>query len=440
MRSARAAIAIRYMAIVIPLMCAFAAGLDVWLQGELEEELEMDLGREADLVLARAQKAVSCAPSREAAVATIASQLVFIEHPLTVTDERGLLARSPRADEATEKAFTSGGHGLHVTRKGGTLTVDVATSLAEVDETIGEYRIGSALALVLMLVLAGGGGYILAKAALRPVDEIAQAAARIDARSLDARVPSRPIDDELGRLVVTLNRMLGRIEQGVQTARRFTQDASHELKTPVAAIKGTVEVALRAPRKPDEDEHAFHAIARECERLERVVRDLLTIARADAGALVEKREPFDLRVLLDETAEVGEILAHERHSRLHASRGEEELPVEGDLARLRQVALNLVDNAIRYGREQGNVWISSSRDRETVLLVVEDDGGGVPEADRPRVFERFFRSRRDVPGVGLGLAIARAIVEEHGGTIVCEERTGGGARFVVRLPRRRSGP
>ncbi len=426
-RSARGAIAVRYLAIVIPLLVAFAFALEVWLRFELKEELRTELAREAELVHRHARATVAATPDRAAACAAIASQLVFIEHAVKVSDERGLLARSTLDPPAEADQVRS-----PLARDG--ITVEVAAPLAEVEETVKEYRIAAAVALLLTFVLAGGGGYLLAASALRPVDEIAAAAARIDASSLDDRLPARPVKDELGRLVETLNRMLARIEAGVQAARRFTQDASHELKTPLAAIKGTVDVALRARRSPEEYEKDLQAIGREVERLEAIVRDLLTIARADAAALVEKRERVDLRALLDEVAEVGEILAQERGTTLHRPGAGAALPVEGDLARLRQVLLNLVDNALRYGKPGGNVWLTLAAEGGHALIGVEDDGPGIPAAEREKVFERFHRLRRDVPGVGLGLAIARAIAEGHRGTLVALERPGGGARLLLRLP------
>jgi signal transduction histidine kinase len=443
--SARAAITLRYLAIVVPLLVVFTVTLDLWLGGELREGLQAEIGREADLVTDRAKRELARAPDRDALVARITSALEFVEHPTRVRDARGLVGCSPRSAEAIEAVLDEPGA---VTRRADVeaadyellerqvepLTIEVAASRAEMRETLGEFQLAALGALLATIVLAGGGGYLLAASALRPVDEIARTAARIDARSLDARLPARAVKDELGRLVDTLNRMLERIEQGVQAARRFTQDASHELKTPIAAIKGTTDVALIGSRVAGDDERAFQAIAREGERLERIVRDLLTIARADAGALVEQRERLDLRVVLDEVAEVGEILAQEHGASLHGARGDEAVFIVGDLARLRQVGLNLVDNAIRYGKKGGNVWIATARAGSSAVLTVDDDGAGIPEGERERVFARFHRGRRDVPGVGLGLAIARAIVEGHRGTLVAGASPRGGARFTATLP------
>jgi len=460
-RPARIDITIRYVAILVPLLLVFAVALEVWFRGELEEALQEGLAREADLVLTVAHNEAERplgpppgAPRVEgtAPVSTdrvvdrtilarrLTRELAVIGHATRVTDAQGLLARTPATDKlkVADEVLDEKREGLRVKRTGpsklGDLTVEIASDSEETQETIGEFRLSVVGALVITLLLAGGGGYYLAAQALRPVDEIARTAARIDAGSLGVRVPARPVDDELGRLVGTLNGMLERIEQGVGAVRRFTQDASHELKTPLAAIRGTVDVALLAPRVAADDEKALHAIARECERLERIVKDLLTIARADAGGVVERKEPLDVRAVAAEVAEVGEILAQERGARLVADVAGPPLQIVGDLARLRQVGLNLVDNAIRYGKAGGQVWLRVASDGERALVIVEDDGPGIPAAERERVFERFHRGRRDVPGVGLGLAIARAIVREHGGTIVAGERAGGGARFEVSLP------
>jgi two-component system OmpR family sensor kinase len=448
MISARGAITLRYLAIVLPLILAFALALDVWLGNEIREELRTELEHESGIVLDRTQRELE-GKDRKAAMAKIGFAIGFLEHPMRVRDGEGVLARTPPSngasealaetvlDEATPAAREAAARRSDVelvVKSGPAVTVEAAISRAEVRETMEEFRLAALGAFLATFLLAGGGGYLLAASALRPVDAIARAAARIDARSLDARLPGRPVNDELGRLVETLNRMLARIDDGVSAARRFTQDASHELKTPLAAIKGTVDVSLLAPRRAEEDERAFQAIAREAERLERVVRDLLTIAHADAGSLVEQRERLDARTVLDEVAEVGAVLAQERGAHLHAARGEEPLPVTGDLARLRQVGLNLVDNAIRYGRKGGNVWVTASRSGDAAVLTVDDDGPGIAAAERELVFERFHRGRHDVPGVGLGLAIARAIAQEHQGTLVAEASPRGGARFVMRLP------
>lgn len=433
--SARAAITVRYLAILIPLLALFGLALDLWLQGELRAEVRRELEREADHVVSIVAREAATPGTRDDHAQRLAAALSFADHPVRVTDARGVLARSARGEDDSEEVLAGSRRGERVLRalEGG-LAVEIVASSAAERETLRELRLAALAALGATLLLAGGGGYLLAGAALRPVDEIARAAARIDVGSLDARLPARPVKDELGGLVETLNGMLARIDAGVATVRRFTEDAAHELGTPLAAIKGTADVALRQKRDAEYYERSLQVVTREAERLERIVFDLVSLARSEARLHAERHAPLDLRSVVEEIQEVGEVLASERGASLVAATGEAPLPIKGDLARLRQIGLNLVENAIRYGRPGGKIQVSCSRQGALALLVVEDDGPGIPEAERERVFDRFYRVHRDLPGSGLGLAIARAIALEHGGTIAAERAASGGARLVVRLP------
>jgi signal transduction histidine kinase len=315
------------------------------------------------------------------------------------------------------------------------------------------------------LILAGGGGWLLARRVLRPVDQMTQAARRIGAERLAERLEGAEADDELGRLARTLNEMLARLEAGFAQVRRFSADASHELRTPLTILKGEIEVALRSAREPAEYERVLASALEEVERMARLVDDLLMLSRADAGALRWDRGPVELDRLVEEVAKQGEVLGRGRDIQV-AIQSLEPLIVHGDEQRLRQLLLNLVDNAVKYTPPGGRVTLSLRRgggesgdsapppseavpDRPIAEspnrpapgwaeIAVQDTGVGIPPEALPRIFERFYRvddaRSREAGGTGLGLCIAKTIADAHGGRIEVESAPGAGSTFTVRLP------
>jgi signal transduction histidine kinase len=292
-----------------------------------------------------------------------------------------------------------------------------------------------------------------------------QAARRIGAERLAERLEGAEADDELGRLAHTLNEMLARLEAGFAQVRRFSADASHELRTPLTILKGEIEVALRSAREPAEYERVLASALEEVERMARMVDDLLMLSRADAGALRWDRGLVELDRLVEDVAKQGEALGRGRAIQV-AIQSLEPLIVNGDEQRLRQLLLNLVDNAVKYTPQGGRVTLSLRRaggasgypvtpqpeaspdspiarfpDRPTpewAEIAVRDTGVGIPAESLPRIFERFYRvddaRSRDAGGTGLGLCIARTIAEAHGGGIEVESVPGAGSTFTVRLP------
>ena len=315
--------------------------------------------------------------------------------------------------------------------------VQVGLSLAQRDRALRRYLQSLFVLVPLAVVLAATGGMLMARTALRPVDQMSAAARRITVEALGQRLRVRGTGDELDRLAETLNGMLARLETAFAEIRRFSADAAHELRTPLTALKGGLEVALRAERSPDEYRGVLTGSLEEVERLVRLAEDLLALSRA-SSAPEARREAVDLEPLALDMLDVG--------ARLSAGTGvavrlKEAAPaiVRGGADALRRAALNLVENAIKYTPRGGTVEISVVRDGDSVHFVVEDTGPGVPAGDTERIFEPFVRldpaRAGDVGGAGLGLAIARSIVAAHGGTLTVERRVGGGARFVIRLPR-----
>lgn len=340
--------------------------------------------------------------------------------------------------------------------------VRVAISLEGVNTALRNFLLAAAALLPVGTLLAGTGGYLLARRALRPVDQMIQAARRIEAANLSERIADPGADDEVGRLARTLNEMLDRLEGAFGEIRRFTADASHELRTPLTILKGEVEVALRAPRDPAEYRKVLESSLEEVNRMARMVENLLTLSRADAGQLTLDRKPVDLGLVLARVVARGRALGESRGVAVSLAEGPE-APVLGDAERLEQAFFNLVDNGVKYTPAGGRVavrWrlapagagIGSSgaaagtenpahraeAEPGRVEIEVQDTGIGITAADRNLVFRRFHRvdraRARAEGGSGLGLAIVKSIVEAHGGAVGVESALGHGATFTVTLP------
>jgi heavy metal sensor kinase len=287
------------------------------------------------------------------------------------------------------------------------------------------------------LFLAGGGGWLLARRALQPVDRMAEAARRISTENLAERLADSGVGDELSRLAQTLNEMLGRLENSFRQVRQFSADASHELQTPLTILKGEIEVALRSPRSLEEYQRILKSALEEIDRLAGLAEGLLHLSRADAGVLRMDRRTVDLARLVEEVYEQGKVLAGARAITLSLGRIEP-VSVQGDDERLKRVLLNLVDNGVKYTPAGGHVTLSLERTGEEAYLKVEDTGIGLSTEEQDRVFERFYRSAEarssGEGGAGLGLCIARSIVEAHGGRIEVKSSPGLGCTFTVILP------
>jgi len=309
----------------------------------------------------------------------------------------------------------------------GTITLIAERSIAQVDETVDSITDALLVGVPLLVLLVGGLTWWFAGRALRPVEAIRAEAAAITGSTIHRRVPEPATDDEVGRLARTMNSMLDRLEETSLRQRRFVSDASHELRSPVAVIRTQLEVALR--RGDDTDWPAVaHRVLAEDERLEEAVRELLELARSEEGEDLPTADVDLDDIVLDEVGRPRRL----RVDASHVSAGR----VHGNAAQLTSVVRNLLDNASRHATERVDVHVAV--DGPEVVLVVDDDGPGVPVAERERVFERFTRldegRSRDAGGFGLGLAMVRAISERHGGHVTIEDAPIGGARFVVRLP------
>jgi heavy metal sensor kinase len=315
--------------------------------------------------------------------------------------------------------------------------VRVGMSLENMYRTRRRFLLIMASVLPFGLLLAGGGGWLLARRALKPVDCMTRTAQRISGEHLDERLQETGSGDELDRLARTLNDMLSRLDSTFHQMRRFSADASHELQTPLTILKGELEVALRSQRSPEEYQQTLKSGLEEIDRINHLVDGLLLLARADAGVLRLDLQPLALEALMQQICDQMRLLAEDHAVRLYT--GEmKPVSVHADREQLRRLLLNLVDNAIKYTPAGGSVTVSLQSDGRWASVRISDTGIGLSEDEQQRIFDRFHRATetraRDESGVGLGLSIARSIADEHGGWIEVESTPGQGSTFTLQLP------
>jgi signal transduction histidine kinase len=293
-----------------------------------------------------------------------------------------------------------------------------------------------------ILLSAGLVGYWLAGTSLRPVQTIMDEVEAIsDGRSLHRRLAVPLSGDEMARLALTVNGMLARLEQSFASLHRFTADASHELKTPLMVLRAGVERALVHPGLPPEILQSLDETLAQINRMAEMVESLLTLARADEGRAPLAVEECDLRELVADVAETAGMLGESAGVTEVHTLPDTPVLLAVDRHRIREMLFNIVTNAIKYTPQGGTVLISLAQDDDAVTVSVRDTGIGIAAGDLPHVFERFWRAdparsrTGDRPGVGLGLAITKWIVEAHGGTITVQSRPGRGSVFTVRLPK-----
>jgi len=314
--------------------------------------------------------------------------------------------------------------------------VQTWASLGSLDRSMRTFR-------YLMLALGGTGvvavwlgSLLIAGRALRPVATMIRTARAIAvSRGFSRRIPDPERRDELGQLASTFNEMLASLEAAYRSQQRFIADAAHELRAPLTAIQGNIELLSRMQEMPDDERaEALRYLDGEARRLSRIVGELLTLARADAGQTLDLR-PLELdRLLLDVLMEVRPLATNHQLEITHL----EPVIVGGDADRLKQLLLNLLDNSLKYTPAGGRITVELERTPTEAVLTVRDRGVGISAEDLPHVFERFYRADRarshDPGGTGLGLSIAQWVIDQHSGSITLESEPGRGTSVTVRLP------
>ncbi|HUL03731.1 MAG TPA: ATP-binding protein [Gemmatimonadales bacterium] len=478
MRTLRGQLTLWYSAALVLTLGAFAAVLFVArrhasyqdLDRQINSEVELTAGILAESYRARGVLVHQDTSGRLALVSDVAAVLEVVPDYLVVTALDGTLlfasadARAltfQQVEQLEERvASTVGEHGagtIRLSPRGPELHYAVR-SLADLGPPFGAILTGVDLhtaelepqqllrtfALILPVGLGAAllVGWWLGRRALAPVDRIIDEVREIsDGRSLHRRLAEPMVKDELGRLAETLNQMMARLEQSFAALRRFTADASHELKTPLTVLRAGVERAVTTPNLPQETLATLEETLQEIKRMTGLVDALLILARADEGNAPLHREMVDLRAIVEETRETGELLAEDAGVALEVASPPAPVPLDVDAQRMRQLLLNLLTNAVKYTPRGGRVQVTLNQDDGHVTLTVADTGIGIAVGDLPHIFDRFWRAdsartRTGArPGAGLGLAISKWIAEAHGGRIEVVSRPGRGSTFTVTLPR-----
>jgi len=315
--------------------------------------------------------------------------------------------------------------------------VEVGISSERTDATVNQVLLILGIGLPIAVCVAVAGGFVLVRRALRPVDRLAHKAADITQHNLSERLPVMRTGDELERLSLSLNLMISRLEDAVNSSKQFVADASHELRTPLAVLRGELEELAQEAHLKAETRERLGSMLEEVDRLAEIVESLLALSRLDTGEGKTDWVRFDLAELAVTTADQMGLLAEDKHITL-VCEAPAAVMIKGDRARLKQVIVNLLDNAIKYTPNGRRITLKITQENDYALLDVADEGVGIPAEALPHVFKRFFRvddSRsRERGGAGLGLSIVKAICDAHGARVEVSSVPGRGSHFRIRQP------
>jgi heavy metal sensor kinase len=324
----------------------------------------------------------------------------------------------------------------YLTPAGKHFLIEVGAPYQEISKVLDGLILILALGTPFIVIVAIAGGYWMMQRALQPINEIAAQAERLGYRNLKDRLPLVHTGDEIERLSISLNRMISRLDDSIQHINRFSADVSHELRTPLTILRGELETIARQ-RISTEHMDMIGSALEEIERLSKIVDQLLSISRLDAGEACREISRLDLGLLATSTADQLRLLADDKSISLIFDVAQN-VEVDADQIRLRQVIANLLDNAIKYTPPGGGIHVSVSTSRNRAILQVEDNGVGIAPDSLPHIFERFFRSdfarSRSSGGSGLGLAIVKAICLAHGAEVKVSSVEGRGSSFRVEWP------
>lgn len=299
------------------------------------------------------------------------------------------------------------------------------------------YVVGGILGLI-SIIISAMAGYYMAKRALQPIQEITSTARGVAAGDLSRRLKSISQDKEIQILVRVLNKMFTDLEASFSAQKRFTADASHELRLPLTILKGEIEVALRHPRTEEEYQQILKQQLGTIDRIQRIVNDLLTLARAEAGQLELIQSSVDLSLLLQEVGQQHLILFDAQQIQLDMQI-EDDLIIMGEASQIERTIMNLLSNAFKHAPEQSSIVLSAQAKGDSAVICIRDEGPGIAEKQQAHLFDRFYRAddarcRKDGEGAGLGLAICKRIIDAHSGEIWVDSTLGQGTSFFIRLP------
>lgn len=434
-RSVRFQLALWYLAVLTAGMAAFGAASWIFLREVLLENHYRSLDQRLDAVAAFMQN-----EARGNALSDLREEAR--EFATGLPPGQGFRVHLQSGELLFEKKYTDAEtleRTRHAVIRGHPLDMTLVISMADFHRVLDTLARVMFTALPLVLLFAMAGGWWLARRALQPVGAMTHEARRISARDLSARVTVPSTGDELQELAESWNELLGRIESGVRAVKRFTADAAHDLRTPVTVIRTSSELALRQPRSPESYRQTIAAIEQESSQMTELLDQLLLLARGDAGDWKFRFENVFADQILRGLRTSAAALAENLQVRLAWMIPADSIMIRADEMAIRRLIMILVDNATKHTPAGGDVSIRLSSDAGASCceIVVEDTGTGIPPGDLPHIFDRFYRAdaaRTPGQGVGLGLAIARAIVDAHQGEIQVQPRPGGGSIFSVRLP------
>lgn len=314
------------------------------------------------------------------------------------------------------------------------LTLHVGADLKDIEQLGWEITRSLVVVIPLVLLLIAVGSWWLGSIALTPIENIRRAAERITAERLDERIPSHGATDEIGGLIDVLNATFERLQASFEQAARFSADASHQLKTPIAVLRAGIEEVLAQPDLSEEERERVADLLQQTRRLNSVAENLLLLSRADTGRLGLRTAEFDLGKLLEASLEDARILGVGSNLQIEASIPET-LPVNGDREMISLTVQNLVENAVKYNRPGGKIRVSAEKHDHMVQVCVGNNGPGIPPDLAPHVFERFYRAlgNEQTPGHGLGLSIARELARAHGGDLTLARSRPDWTEFCLRL-------
>jgi len=317
-----------------------------------------------------------------------------------------------------------------------TYVIQVATHTRFVRKSLSHFKGNLLTAFPIILVLGSLGGWVLARKSLTPIGYIASKTRSITSNNLDERLATRGTDDEMDHLIRTINEMIARLENSFKRIAEFTADASHELKTPICALRGEAEVLLSKKRPLEEYQEGLAYFIERFDQLNRMINDLILLSKFDSSQVELKMASLRLDLLVQDIGNLFKILAEQKGVDLQMGRVQE-VTIIGDKVRLQQLFTNLIDNAIKYTPE-GSIRITVEKDGENGVVQVRDTGIGIPQGEQEKIFKRFYRVDRsrskEGGGVGLGLSITEWIVHAHHGRIGVESELNRGSTFTVSLP------